>query len=160
MNRRAAIAASCLCLLAWLPGCGRESSTPSPHQSNAARSPEVVRVGAVAMNISAIQTRQLPAQIAQRYGVAHDARTVLIVVSLREGDEARSTSRSARAVQATVSDLLGRKQNVSLREMRDGDLVDYIGVATVTPPDTLRFEIVAFDQQGQRYRALFNRDFF
>ena len=66
---------------------------------------------------------------------------------------------SAQRIQATATDLLGRKQTVSMREMRDGELIDYIGTAQVSPPDTLRFEVVADNGHGI-HRAKFNRDYF
>lgn len=147
-----------LALLLVLAGCGREPSARS-QDLNAARSEEVVRVGDFSVRASAIQTRQLSATIAQRYGAAHDANTVLVVVSLRKGDDATSVSVPAK-VMVTASDLLGRKQSLSVREMRDGDLLDYIGVATVSPPDTLHFDVQVVTEDGKRHTLGFNRDFF
>lgn len=146
------------CVVAMLAGCGREPSARQP-DGNAARSEEVVRAGDVSIRASAIQTGQLSPAIAQRYGAAHDARTVLVVVSLRKGDDATSVSLPAK-VSIDVGDLLGRKQQVAVREMRDGELLDYVGVATVSPPDTLRFEVTVVSEDGKRHVLKFNRDFF
>ncbi|MGO1073745.1 DUF4426 domain-containing protein [Lysobacter sp. CA199] len=158
MNGFARAIAPGLLTIALLGGCGRESSTPPQHAANAA-GPETVHTGDVTMNISAIQTDKLPAQIVQRYGARRDGRTVLIVLSLRQGPEATSVALSARKVQVSVSDLLGRKQNVTMREMRDGELLDYVGTAAISPPETLRFQVMAETEHG-RYPAQFNRDFF
>jgi hypothetical protein len=143
---------------ASLIGCGREASTPPQHAANNAAN-EAVRIGDVVMNISAIQTDKLPAQIVQRYGASRDAHTVLIVVSMRVGDDATAVSQHLNTIQVTVTDLLGRKQNVAMREMREGELIDYVGTATVSPPDTLHFQIKADSGHGI-YPAQFNRDFF
>jgi hypothetical protein len=145
------------CVLVSLAGCGREPS--AQQDGNAARSEEVVRAGDISIRASAIQTRQLSPAIALRYGAAHDARTVLVVVSLRKGDDATSVSLPAK-VTISVGDLLGRKQEVAVREMRDGELLDYVGVATVSPPDTLRFDVVVVGEDGKRHELKFNRDFF
>jgi len=145
-------------LLALLAGCGGEGPVPAQHP-NAARSEEVVRVGDISLRASAIQAKQLSPAIAQRYGASHDERTVLVVVSLRKGDDATSVSVPAK-VTVTSVDLLGRKQALKMREMRDGDLLDYVAVVAISPPDTLRFDVKAVGEQGQRYTLQFNRDFF
>lgn len=149
--------AACALALALLAGCGRESSVP-PAQGNAAGS-ETVKVGEVAMHVTAVQTGKLPEQVVRRYGAQRDARTVLVLVSLRRGEDAAATAVSAQNIEATATELLGRKQRLALREMRDGELVDYVGTAQVSPPDTLHFEVTA-RADGQTYRLKFNRDFF
>ena len=111
------------------------------------------------MHLTAVQTDKLPEQVVRRYGVPRDARTVLLVMSLRQGEDADARALSAHRIQATATDLLGRKQTVSMREMRDGELIDYIGTAQVSPPDTLRFEVTADNGHGI-HRAKFNRDYF
>src|SRR5262249_40521314 len=143
--------------LALLAGCGREASVPSA-QGNAAGS-ETVRIGAVAMHATAVQTDKLPEQVVRRYGAQRDSRTVLLVMSLRQGEEADAKALTAQRVEATVTDLLGRKQTLAMREVRDGDLVDYVGAAQVSPPDTLRFEVTMAGPNG-RHSMKFNRDFF
>ena len=118
-----------------------------------------MRAGDISVRASAIQTRLLTPAIAQRYGAAHDARTVLVMVSLRKGDDATSVSLPAK-VTVQAGDLLGRKQSIVMREMRDGELLDYVGVATVSPPDTLRFDVLVVREGGDRHELRFNRDFF
>lgn len=156
MSRRAGVL---LLGLALAAGCGREPSSRIAPDPNAARSDEVARDGDFALRASAIQTRLLSPAIAQRYGAAHDERTVLVVVSLRQGDDASAIAVPAR-VTAVASDLLGREQPLALREVRDGELLDYVGTATVSPPETLRFEVVAIRADGKRQTLRFHRDFF
>jgi len=153
MNRLGAAAVA----LALLAGCGREASVPSA-QGHAAGS-ETLRSGAIAMHATAVQTDKLPEQIVRRYGAQRDARTVLLVLSLRLGEDADAKALTAQRVEATVTDLLGRKQTLAMREVRDGELVDYVGTAQLTPPDTLRFEVAMSGEQG-RHVMKFNRDFF
>ena len=78
--------------LALMAACGRESSVP-PTQGNAAGS-ESVKVGEVVMHLTAVQTDKLPEQVVRRYGVPRDARTVLLVMSLRQGEDADALSTS------------------------------------------------------------------
>lgn len=154
---RFAVAASALIAAALASGCGREPSTP-PAQGNAAGS-ESLRQGDVTVHATAVQTDKLPEQVVRRYGAARDARTVLLVVSLRRGDDANSVALSAQRIEASATDLLGRKQSLTLREMRDGELVDYVATVRLSPPDTLRFDVAAH-AGGERYRLKFVRDFF
>ncbi|WP_064749335.1 DUF4426 domain-containing protein [Lysobacter antibioticus] len=156
MKRSAGALALALVLLA---GCGREPSSRTAPDANAARADEVARDGDIALRASAIQTRRLSPAIAQRYGAPHDERTVLVVVSLRRGDDATSVSLPAR-ITVVASDLLGREQRLPMREMRDGELLDYIGVAAISPPETLRFEVIAIRADGRRQVLRFHRDFF
>ncbi len=142
-----------------LTGCGRDSSVPASHETTRSAE-ETVRHGEVSMTVSAIQAHRLSPQIAARYGAEHEAGTVLVVVSLRRGEDASAVPLAARQVMVTASDLLGRKQALAMREVRDGDLRDQVGLARITPPETLAFDVVAEDERGQRYRARFNRDFF
>ena len=52
------------------------------------------------------------------------------------------------------------RQPLELREVRSGDLVDYVGIARVSPPDTLRFDLDIRREGGATSTMQFTRDIF
>ena len=91
--------------------------------------------------------------VARRYGVEQARNRVLVLVSLTEG-EAPQTA----AVTGQARDLRGVAQALSFREVQTDGFIDYVAVATATPPDTLRFELDVADTSGQRTTLRFSRD--
>src|SRR3546814_15629479 len=91
---------------------------------------------------------------------------MLLVGVRREGD-AGETALPAR-VTAVASDLLGKRQQLEMREVRSGDpgsgpgqgFIDYVGTARVIAPDTLHFDVRVVPEGGTAMELRFNRDFF
>lgn len=141
--------------LALLCACSRAPSTPSQSSagSDESRLPATVQVGGNEVIASVVPTSTLNDAIAAQYGITRARDAVLVLISLRTGDaSARGT------VTATASDLRGVRQTIAFREVQVGDLIDYVGIVTVTPPDTLRFDIAVDLADGQRAALRFSRD--
>lgn len=153
LHRRFTIAAAVLAIL--LCACGGSAPPPT---SGGSLQEAVVRNGDVTVRASAMQTAALSPAIAKQYGVPHDDRTVLLVIAVRQGPESQETSLAAK-VTVKARDLLNREQTVAMRELRSGDLLDYVGTATVSPPDTLHFDVSVLGEGGARSTLQFNRDF-
>ncbi|MCD9028207.1 DUF4426 domain-containing protein [Luteimonas sp. BDR2-5] len=147
------IAALPLLLLAL--GCSRAPSTPaaSAAGSEESRMPATMSVGDTEVLASVVPTLALNDAIAAQYGIDRARDRVLVLVSLRAGDDARQGH-----VGATARDLRGVRQSIAFREVRTGDLVDYVGIARVTPPDTLRLDIDVVLADGRRTTLRFSRD--
>jgi hypothetical protein len=93
--------------------------------------------------------------MARDYGVDREAGDMVLVVGLRSGaDEASLPAR----VEARASDLLGRGQAVTLREVRSNGYIDYVGTLRVKAPDTLRFDISAQSAGEAPMSLRFSRD--
>src|SRR3546814_3246103 len=79
---------------------------------------------------------------------------MLLVGERRYGD-AGETALPAR-VTAVASDLLGKRQQLEMREVRSGDpgsgpgqgFIDYVGTARVIAPDTLHFDVRVVPEGG------------
>ena len=142
--------------LAWIPAfagmtgamllvaCGGSGPQPATAQSAVPRH-ETVRVGDVTVRANTLRTADLDAQVAQRYGIARDPGTVLLLVGVRRGEGAGETPIPAR-VTATVTDLRGQRHALDVRELHGNDpsgatVLDYFAVVETAPPDTLRFAI-------------------
>ena len=152
--RRAAVVAMTLALSA----CGGSSAPASP-EGSATQGDAILRVGDVSVRASPIQTSMLDAAITRQYGVTRDDNTILLLVAVRQGPEVNERSLPA-IVTASATDLRGHKQVIAMREVRTGDLLDYIGTVETSLPETLRFDVKAV-RDGRAVGTLqFNREFY
>lgn len=146
-----------------LAGC---SGTPAAAPDKTLTTPQEasVRAGDIVVRANAMPTAALGAAVAQQYGIARDAKHALLLVGVRRGSDADETALPAR-VTASATDLLGKRQQIAMREVRSADFIDYVGSVAVIAPDTLRFDISvipgpAIAAQEHPMRLRFNRDFF
>ena len=162
LDLRLVFATLSLCVLAACTGQDAPpvTATASPSASAGSEHGEaIVRVGDVAIRASAVQTSQLGEGIARQYGIARAPNTVLLLVTVRRGDDASATAMPA-TVKATATDLRGGRQELAMRELRSGDLLDHAGIATTTLPDTLRFDVTVAGADGRTSTLQFSRDFY
>ena len=139
---------------------GRETPpTPAVATAAAATQEAVSRIGDVTVRASVMQTSALAQSVAAQYGITRDDRTVMLLVAVRQGPEARETALPAR-ITASVTDLRGQRQELAMRELRSGELLDYVGTVEVTLPDTLRFDLTIVREGGARSTMQFNREFY
>lgn len=149
-----------------LSGCGSE---PPTRTADTARAPQeaIARVGDVSMRASVVQTSTLGPAVASQYGIIRDNNTVLLLVAVRQGAEAQEISLPAQ-VTATVTDLRGHKQSITMRELRTDSpgsgpgqtLLDYVGTVEVELPDTLRFDLTIVRASGASSTMQFSREFY
>ena len=135
-----------------LAACGGGGGPATPAgQAGGVPEEAVVTVGDRRLRASVVSTMTLSSQVAKRYGIARSDDTVLLLVTVREGEVATAVSVPA-TVTATATDLRGGTQAITMREVRSGSgadvLVDSIGIAGVTPPETMRFDITATFADG------------
>ena len=160
MKRSALVTA--LLLVSVLAGCGGRVSAPAPADARgeASRQGDVVeRIGDIEIRASVVQTSVLPDSIARQYGIERDAKTLLLLVAVRKGPSASATSVPAR-VTAKVTDLRGGQQEIPMRELRAGTLVDSVGTTHTTLPDTLRFDLTVTADAMAPVHLQFEREFY
>ena len=149
-------------LVLALAACGGSSvptpATPAPAGA-AAASEAVTRTGDVSIHASVVQTSALAPSVASSYGITRDDHRVLLLVAVRQGPQAQATSLPAQVV-AWVTDLRGRRQDIAMRELRSGDLLDYIGTVEIDLPETLRFELTITRVGGATSTMQFTREFY
>jgi Domain of unknown function (DUF4426) len=143
-----------LCLL--LAACG--SDAPKPAKRIDTPQEALVRDGDVTMRANVILTGLLHERMTSEYGIPRDDRSVLLMVSVRRGPEGFDIALPA-TITATATDLRGQTRQITMREMRVGELTDYIGTTDVSPPDTLRFDVKIVREGGAASTMTFSRDF-
>ena len=139
-------------------GCSGGSPPPPRAATAAASQSAIVRTGDLTIRASAVPTSALGAAVASEYGIQRSHDTVLLLVALREGPEAGEVSVPAQ-VRATVTGLSGQRQDLPMRELRSGDLLDYIGTVDISAPDTLRFDLRIVREGGEVSNMQFTREF-
>jgi len=146
------------CFLALI-GCGG-GNAPSPAGNTPAAQQEAIsRIGDITIRATTLQTSTLAPEVASQYGIARDDRTVMLLVGVRQGSDAQETALPAR-ITATVTNLSGQRQPLMLRELRSGDLLDYVGTVETSLPDTLRFDISIVREDGASSTMQFSREFY
>lgn len=146
-------------------GCSRPapataSATATADRAQASQRQQATsRIGDVTIHASAVQTSTLDPAVARRYGIERADDTVMLLVAMRQGPQAQASSLPAQ-VSATVTDLRGHRQPIVMRELRSGDLLDYVGTVEVALPDSLRFDVTIVREGGARSTMQFSREFY
>lgn len=151
------------CTLA-LAACGDDA--PRPARIIETPQEAVSRSGDVTVRANVVRTDLLNEAMARGYGIARDEGTVLLLVSVRRGPDGQDVSIPAR-IDASVTDLQGRRRSIDLRELRTDvpgatppqALIDYIGTTEVHAPDTLRFDLDIEREDGARSTIQLTREF-
>ena len=141
---------------ALLAACGGEA--PKAVQPMAAQEPAVTQVGEYSIRASAVPTASLSEAVLRGYGITGGDDVVLVLVGVRKGPEGQDVSVPA-AITGAAIDLQGRRQPLQLRELRSGDLLDYVATVKVDAPDTLRFELQVTAEGAAPATLQFNREF-
>jgi len=156
-----------LIVAAALAGCGGSAPGPAARQGQAQQE-ATARIGDVVVRANAIVTEGLGEAVARQYGIERDAGTVMLLVGVRRDDGNGNEMALPARVTAVAVDLLGKRQELAMREVRSGetgpeagpDFIDYVGTARVIAPDTLRFDVEVAPVDGPAMELHFNRDFF
>jgi hypothetical protein len=147
-------------MCAVLAACGGSAPpAPSSSSSNAVSQEAVSKIGDVTVRASAIPTATLGEQVARQYGITRANNTVMLLIGVRQGSDAQETALPAR-ITAVATDLRGRRHDIEMRELRSGDLLDYIGTIEISPPDTVRFDVTVVREGGATSQMQFSRDFY
>ncbi|WP_457095608.1 DUF4426 domain-containing protein [Lysobacter sp. P5_B9] len=147
-----------LLLAIAMAGCG--GNAPAPATPAPPAQPEAIsKIGDVTIRATALQTAALTPEVASRYGISRGDRTVMLLVGVRQGPEMQETALPA-TITATVTNLSGQRQQIAMRELRSGDLLDYVGTAETSPPDTLRFDLTIVREGGASSTMQFTREFY
>jgi len=159
-HARPTVALALMAMLALAACGGSNAPAPAKPAASSIASPQAVtRIGDVSIHASVVQTSTLAESVARAYGIARDEHRVLLLVAVRQGPDAQAVALPAQVL-ATVTDLRGRRQDITLRELRTGDLLDYIGTVEIELPDTLRFDVVVTRTGGATSTIQFNREFY
>lgn len=117
--------------------------------------------GAYEVHFNAALTDQLSAEIAKAYGIVRSKNRAMLNVSVLEKQSGQTGTPVAAATSVRASNLTGQLKPLTLREIRDGEAIYYIGEVGVANAETLIFDIsVTPEGHDSPYAVRFSRQFF
>jgi hypothetical protein len=112
------------------------------------------------VHFNAMQTSDLAAEVARAYGIERSKSRGLLTVSVLKRNKLGGTEPVAAKVSATATNLNNQLLKIEPREIKEGPAIYYIGEFRVTPPDTLKFAVLAIPAGGKETYTEFQKQFF
>lgn len=160
-------AAACLAFLA--AACAPDPGTPPTAMlsSSGGAGPAAEPAGATfrdfgehVLYFNALRTSDLTPEVAKAYDIVRSPNRVMLNVSISRKETGTPGVAVAGAVTAEAVNLNAQFKNLSLREIREGEAVYYIGDVSISSDETLVFTVNAIPEGTTRPLAVkFTREF-
>ena len=106
----------------------RHPITP-PDSRSQAQQEASTRIGDLRRPRQRDPDRMLGEAVAKQYGIERGDGSVMLLVGVRRGQDPGDAVPAR--ITATATDLLGKRQPIAMREVRSGEFIDYVGIASV-----------------------------
>ena len=148
-----------------LVACGKPGDLPRGASSTQALEPDNASsrdFGDYVLHFTAIPTNSLTPEIAGNYGITRSANRVLLNVSILKKTEGALDVPVAGKVSASAVNLNGQAKNLSVREIREGEAIYYVGDVAISGEEALVFSVEAqpTDAGGAPLSVRFQRQFY
>ena len=96
------------------------------------------------IHYNAINTSQLPPQVAQSYGIQRSSSRALLNITILDNASGEPVPVQASAISASARNLTGQTRSIELREVNESDeAIYYIGQFRVNNMETFDFTVTA-----------------
>ncbi|HEY8519587.1 MAG TPA: DUF4426 domain-containing protein [Gammaproteobacteria bacterium] len=146
-----------------LAACGENAAVdPTNTQAGVLPGTEGSRdFGDYVVYFNSLKTDQLTPEIAQDYGIVRSPNRALLTVSIHRKQDGGPGIPTTGAVTASAVNLNGQLKNMTLREIREGEAIYYIGELAITDGEVLIYTIdVTPTNDPSRYTVRFQKQFF
>jgi hypothetical protein len=145
-----------------LLACGQPAGPPAATQAMEPPDASSRDFGDYTLLFSAIPTDSLPPEIASTYDITRSANRVLLNISMLKKTEGAPDMPVAGTVKAGAVNLNGQAKNLSLREIREGEAIYYVGDVAISGEEALVFSVEAqpADATGTPMSVRFQRQFY
>jgi len=117
--------------------------------------------GDYVVHFNALNTTYLPPAATREYGIKRSKNRGMINITVLYKTLGTAGKPAAASVDAEATNLTGQKRTISLREVREGPAIYYIGDFPITNEETLRFHVsVKPEGQKESYEVNFKQQFF
>ena len=117
--------------------------------------------GDYVLHFNAQRTDRLTSEIASTYDIVRSKNRAMLNVSIIKKAEGSPGIPVSGAVSATATNLTGQLKNMTLKEIREGSAIYYIGETPVAHSETLIFSIDATPiNESSRFSVRFQKQFF
>jgi len=141
-----------------------QPSAEAPRNSSAAALPGTATskdFGDYVLHFNAQRTDRLTPEVASTYDIVRSKNRAMLNVSIIKKDDASPGIPVSGAVSATAANLTGQLKNMTLKEIREGSAIYYIGETQVAHSETLIFSIDATPiNESSRFSVRFQKQFF
>ncbi len=125
-----------------------------------AQQANVIEVGDVAIHYNAIPTTMLTPEVARQYGITRSSGRSLLNVSVLRKHEGMPAATPA-VVTAAATNLNGQRQELRVREVREGEAIYYLAEARFQDAETLTFDLeITPEGSDEVIRTRFQQQFF
>jgi uncharacterized protein DUF4426 len=147
----------------WLAGCGQGTGVDVTNtQQGVLPATEGSKdFGDYVIYFNAMNTDQLKPEIAREYEIVRSKSRAMLSVSIhKKGDNGQTTAVTG-AVAASAVNLNGQLKTMTLREIKEGEAIYYIGELAITDGEVLIYTIDATPSNDpSRYTVRFKKQFF
>ena len=117
--------------------------------------------GDYVVHFNALNTSYLPPDATREYNIKRSKNRGMINIAVLRKIMGTTGKPVAAKLSASASNLTGQKRDISLREVREGTAIYYIGDFPITHEETLRFTVdVTPEGQTDAYQVNFKQQFF
>ncbi len=117
--------------------------------------------GDLVLHYSAIASTTITPEVARQYAITRSTGRALLNVSLMRKQADGSQKAIPARVTAAVTNLNGQRQDLAVREVREGDAIYYLAEPRVGDKETLNFELSALPEGGgEAITTRFQQEFF
>lgn len=117
--------------------------------------------GEYVVHFNALNTTYLPPDTTRQYGLKRSKNRGMVNITVLSKMLGTAGKPVAASVSATATNLTGQKRDISLREIREGPAIYYIGDFPITNEETLRFKVnVQPEGQKDTLQVDFRQQFF
>lgn len=123
---------------------------------------QMERFGAFEVHFNVLNSDQIPAPVAQGYGIKRSASRALLNVTVLDTRGAAGSTPVHANVTASAVNLTGQRRDIPMREINDpDDAVYYIGELPITHLETYAFTVeVAVEGEAEPFVVEFRQQFF
>lgn len=151
--------------LGFLVACGQPAGSPATGDSTLALEPDNASsrdFGDYVLHFTAIPTNTLTPEVARSYDITRSANRVLLNVSILKKTEGAPDVPVAGKVSARAVNLTGQAKNLSVREIREGEAIYYVGDVAISGEEALVFSVEAqpAEASGAPLSVRFQRQFY
>lgn len=109
---------------------------------------EIQKFGDLDVNYNVITTDTLSPQIAKAYGITRSSHRGLLTLAVSKANEFGLPKPVAASVKASTVNMIEQHRDITIRTIREGAAIYYIGEFAFATPDFLRFTVSVVEKAG------------
>lgn len=146
-----------------LTGCNQDTATDTSNGRSTAESANATSkdFGDYVVHFNAITTDQLQPEVARTYDIARSKNRAMLNISIIRKVDGTIGQSVAGDVEISANNLTGQVKNLTLRRIREGEAIYYIGDVPVADAETLIFNLSVMPEgTTKQFTVRFSRQFF